>query len=90
MLALSVVFGLASAVLGHLGAITVPPLFGYESTTTAGMMALAAGLLFVLAALGGPRHGIISKLIHRARLSADLGSGRLRAEDALAGESSTK
>lgn len=90
MIVLSVIFGVVSAVLGHLGAITVPPIFGYESTTTAGMMALASGLLFTLAALCGPRHGIITKLIYRARLSSALGSGRLRAEDALAGESSEK
>lgn len=76
MLGLSVVFGLASAVLGHLAAITVPPAFGYESTTTSGMMALAAGVLFLLAALGGPSHGIVSKLLHRARLSRELAGSR--------------
>lgn len=78
MLALSVVFGLASAVLGHLGAIMIPPAFGYESTTTAGMMALAAGLLFLLAALCGPRHGIITKMLHRARLSRELAADNVR------------
>jgi manganese/zinc/iron transport system permease protein len=74
MILLSVIFGIVSAVLGHLSAIAVPPAFGYESTTTAGMMAVASGALFVLAALCGPRHGIITKLIHRARLSAELGA----------------
>lgn len=76
MIFLSVIFGLFSAVLGHLGAITIPPVFGYESTTTAGMMALAAGLLFIIAALCGPRHGIITKLIHRRRLSVEIAVGR--------------
>jgi manganese/zinc/iron transport system permease protein len=82
MLVLSVLLGIASAVLGHVGAIAGPAAFGYESTNTAGMMALAAGLLFALAALAGPRHGILSKLFHRGRLSADIESGKLRAEDA--------
>ncbi len=69
MILLSVILGIASAVLGHLSAIMVPPVFGFGSTITAGMMALAAGVLFVFAALCGPRHGIITKLIQRRRLS---------------------
>ncbi len=86
MLGLSVVFGIASAVLGHVGAISVPAIFGYESTTTAGMMALAAGLLFALAALFGPRHGILSKLLHRRRLSAEIESGKFRTQRPLPGK----
>jgi len=35
-----------SSVLGHLGALTVPRMFGFDGTTTSGMMAFAAGLLF--------------------------------------------
>lgn len=45
---LSAVFALLSAVLGHLGAVTVPRLFGFEDTTTSGMMAAAAGALFTV------------------------------------------
>lgn len=81
MILLSVIFGIFAAILGHLGAIMVPPIFGYESTTTAGMMALAAGLLFVIAALCGPRHGIITKLVRRRRLSAELEMGRITLDD---------
>ena len=44
MIVLSVVFGIVSAILGHLGAIAVPAAFGYESTSTAGMMALVSGV----------------------------------------------
>lgn len=44
-----------SAWLGHLGAITLPPLIGFEDTSTAGMMAVAAGVLFILAVVFGPR-----------------------------------
>lgn len=86
MLALSVAFGIASAVLGHVGAITVPAIFGYGSTTTAGMMALAAGVLFAFAALFAPRHGVVGKFIQRRRLSAEIDSGRFVTEDAPLGE----
>ena len=70
MIFLSVIIGIASAALGHLSAIMVPAIFGFGSTITAGMMALSAGVLFVVAALCGPRHGIIIKLIQRRRFAA--------------------
>jgi manganese/zinc/iron transport system permease protein len=64
MIVLSVVLAVAAAGLGHLSAITVPQWFGFESTTTSGMMALAAGLLFILAWLFSPRQGLLTK--HRS------------------------
>ncbi len=69
MIALSVILAVASAVLGHIGALTVPAWFGYQSTNTAGMMAVAAGALLMLAVAFGPRHGIIVKLFRRVVLS---------------------
>lgn len=63
MLAISALIGVLSAGLGHLGAITVPPLLGFESTTTSGMMACTAGLLFVLAWLFSPRHGLLARMV---------------------------
>lgn len=69
MIALSVVLAALAAVLGHVGALTVPAWFGYQSTTTAGMMAVAAGCLLLLAALFGPRHGIVVKLVRRRLLA---------------------
>ena len=65
MIVLSVVIGATAAVAGHLGALVVPTWFGYRSTTTAGSMAVAAGLIFVVAATLGPRHGILVKLVRR-------------------------
>jgi manganese/zinc/iron transport system permease protein len=53
----SLALAAASAILGHLGAIAIPAWFGFRSTTTAGMMAVASGLLFMLAALFSPRQG---------------------------------
>ena len=79
MIAISVVLAAVSAVLGHVGALVVPALFGYRSTTTAGMMAVAAGVLFLLAAALGPRHGILVKLVRQRLLS-----WRILAEDVIA------
>jgi manganese/zinc/iron transport system permease protein len=70
MLVLSAVIGVLSAGLGHLGAITVPGWLGFESTNTSGVMACAAGLLFVLAWLFSPYHGIlIRRRIRRGEAS---------------------
>lgn len=55
LIAVALTCAVLSAWLGHLGAITLPPLVGFEDTNTAGMMAVAAGALFTLAALFGPR-----------------------------------
>lgn len=56
LLALALLFAALSAVLGHLGAITVPGMVGgwmgqpdLEATSSAAMMAVSAGVLFVLA-----------------------------------------
>ncbi len=54
MLALSVLLGGFAAVLGHVGAVFIPPLLGFPGTSTAGMTATASGLLFLLA---WGRHG---------------------------------
>ncbi len=66
MIGLSVVLAAAAAVLGHIGAIIVPTWFGYRSTNTAGMMAVAAGAIYLLAALLAPRHGVCVRMVrHR-------------------------
>ena len=74
---ISVCLGVAalSAILGHVLAITLPPMIfsrvGFDTVvdaSTSGMMAVAAGLLFVTAMLFGPRYGVVSKLIDRLRL----------------------
>jgi manganese/zinc/iron transport system permease protein len=79
MIVVSVIVAALAAVGGHVGAIAVPRLFGYRSTTTAGMMATMAGLLFVLAVLVGPRQGVLVGLARRMLLSL-----RILAEDVLA------
>ncbi len=79
MIVLSTVLATIAAVTGHISAITVPHWFGYQSTSTAGMMAVTAGLLFVAAALFAPRHGIVVVLVRRQILS-----WKILAEDIIA------
>lgn len=78
MILLSLLIAAASALSGHLMAIAVPQMvldsLGIEtiknvSASTAGMMAVAAGILFALAALLGPRYGVISRLVSQMRMS---------------------
>jgi manganese/zinc/iron transport system permease protein len=62
MVGWSVVVAIVSAVLGYLGDI-------FFDTGVAGMMAVGAGLQFLLAVLFAPRHGLVSKLWHRLTLA---------------------
>jgi len=78
MLMVSAAVAILSAVLGHVAAITVPGWWGYTDTTTAGMMAVVAGCILLLAMVVAPRHGIVSKLVHRTLLSL-----RITREDVL-------
>ena len=61
MLLLASATAALSAVLGHLGAMIVPGWFGMDATTTSGMIALAAGILFALAWLFSPSEGIVAR-----------------------------
>lgn len=79
MIGLSLLIAALSAVLGHVAAITVPAAFGFGSVSTAGMIAVALGVLFVAAVLFGPRHGALSRIVHQVALSM-----RIAAEDMLA------
>ena len=69
MITLGVCIGAAAAILGHLSALYVPQWFGFHSTSTAGMMAVMAGVLFMVCAMFGPRHGIVVKALRRQLLS---------------------
>lgn len=65
---LSCIVAFLAALLGHIAAITVPSLFGFEDTNTAGMMAVIAGFLFTLAVLFAPNKGLVSRVRHRLSL----------------------
>lgn len=79
MIAISVVLAVLSAVLGHIAALEVPAWFGYRSTTTAGMMAVISGVLLLMCALFGPRHGIATRFVRRRLLAL-----RILADDIVA------
>jgi len=59
MLIIASLVGVLSAFLGHYSANTIPGWFGYDSTSTSGMMATVAGLLFTIAWLFSPSEGLI-------------------------------
>jgi len=84
MIALSLLFGLASAVCGHVLAITLPAVvfsrLGYPSVTdasTAGMMATTSGGFFLLAMLFAPRQGLSSKALDQLRLRVELAASEI-------------
>ncbi len=78
MIVVSLVIAALCAVLGHIAAITVPGWFGFTDTSTAGMMAVTAGVIFAVVFVAAPRYGLLSKLLHRALLSV-----RITREDIL-------
>ncbi len=65
MILLACGIGAASAGLGHWMALVVPPLIGFESTVTSGMMAVATGVFFLLAWMLAPRYGWIPRKLRR-------------------------
>ena len=94
MLILSTIIAAVSAALGHVMAISLPPMLmapfvehpllsgvPVESldASTSGMMAASAGAMFVAALLLAPRHGLFVRIGHRFRLAI-----RISAEDLLA------
>ncbi len=69
MIVASAVIGSIAAITGHFAAISVPAWFGYHSTSTASMMAVMTGVFFLLAALFGPRHGVLVRTIRQRVLA---------------------
>jgi manganese/zinc/iron transport system permease protein len=79
MIALSAGLAAMSAMMGDFGATFVTTWMGFGSTSTAGMMTLSAGLLFLAAALFSPQTGVLSRIFSRRRLGL-----RILQEDVLA------
>ena len=69
MLLLSLTIAAISAFMGHLSAITVPVWIGFRDTSTAGMMAVSTGVIFLATFLFAPRYGFLSRAISRTLLS---------------------
>jgi manganese/zinc/iron transport system permease protein len=61
MLFTASITGALAALLGHVGAITVPMWLGFQGSSTSGMMAAACGLLFALAWLFAPGEGLVTR-----------------------------
>jgi len=69
MVILSVAIAGASAVIGHWSAVAIPAHYGQAETSTSGMMAVAAGAMFVVAMVAAPRQGLAARVVHRRLLS---------------------
>lgn len=69
LLAASLVIAALCAVFGHLAAITVPAWFGLRDTSTAGMMAVVAGLIFLAAFFFAPRYGLVGRMLRQGILA---------------------
>lgn len=69
MIWLSCLIGAISAAVGHIAALGVPRWFGFGSTTTAGMMAVATGMFFLLASLFSPQYGVLVRWARQQMLS---------------------
>jgi manganese/zinc/iron transport system permease protein len=70
MLVISVILAALSAVLGHVSAIVLPGWMGVDpkvadATSTSGMMAVMAGVIFAIVLFCAPRHGILVKKFRR-------------------------
>ncbi len=65
MILFSVVIGSASAIVGHLLAISVPVAFGFRSVNSAAMMAVTSGLFLVLAVVASPKAGVFIRLLEQ-------------------------
>jgi len=78
MVIVSSLVAVACAVLGHVAAVAIPAALGAQDTSTSGMMAAVAGLLFIGAMLFSPREGVVSKQWQRLKLTL-----RIMEEDVL-------
>ncbi len=67
MLVLAAALAAASAAVGHLSALLLPPLLGFSATSTSGMMAVVAGVVFLATAVLAPRYGLLRKLFNDNR-----------------------
>lgn len=75
---LSALVAVLAAILGHAGALAVPGWFGFDATSTSGMIATVAGLLFVLAWFFSPADGLVAQWRRRrGGTGADVPAGAL-------------
>jgi manganese/zinc/iron transport system permease protein len=69
MVVWSMVIAAGCAAVGHVAAITVPKLFGFEDTSTSGMMAVVSGVVFGVTVVVAPRYGLIARRLAQKNIS---------------------
>ncbi|MEM6691943.1 MAG: iron chelate uptake ABC transporter family permease subunit [Planctomycetota bacterium] len=69
MILLSTLLAVLAAVGGYYMATRGPALIGFKSTTVAGTMAVASGILLVTAAVFSPTQGVLIRWVRRQRMS---------------------
>lgn len=67
MLVVSLVAAAVCAAVGHLSAITLPQLAGFEDASSSGMIAAVSGVLFLGVLFLAPGNGIVARAIGRFR-----------------------
>ena len=85
LLVLAPLIAAVGAVLGHVGALTLPAMIcsriglrGIDDASTAGMMAVTTGALFLLTVIANPKQGLVRGLVDQLRLQV-----RIAREDLL-------
>jgi manganese/zinc/iron transport system permease protein len=68
----SLLIAVISAVLGHWMATVVPRAFGFRAVSTAAMIAVASGLLFLVCFLIGPYQGLLWRWWQRRTTAAEM------------------
>ncbi|MEM0969439.1 MAG: metal ABC transporter permease [Verrucomicrobiota bacterium] len=79
MIGIALGTAIGAAWLGHVAAREVPRVFGFESTTSSGMMAAVAGGLFLVTWLFSPSQGLVVRwwLLRRGAEGLAWGSGEV-------------
>lgn len=86
MLLVSLLLAAVCAAAGHLSAITLPQVFGFEDASTSGMIAVVSGFLFIGFFLLAPGSGVVPRRVHQFRreirtLSEDILGALYRARE---------
>lgn len=68
MFVIAIGIAIIAAVGGHISAVTIPPMFGFSGTSTAGAMAVVVGFLFLLAWIFSPKQGVWSASRRRKKV----------------------
>lgn len=71
-LLVSVVIAITAALFGYLGAYSVPAWFGKAEVSAAGSIAVVLGGFLAIAALLGPRYGVLATAFRRRRLAGSI------------------